>query len=527
MKNIKLTTIIGLMLSMLAGCGQYSDVEQSEIAELTFKLATSGIGSRGNVTDYPNIPSQWSQAEKVVDGRYLYTLSVYLVDAEKRIVASKENIKVSDQATEVTVTFDKSYNLKRGLYTLMAVANNANHTIGSNTYNTGLSGSWQSADYNALMNNVIKGNTTHNVSPKDLIQPLSLMKTIELHAGNNAIEGELKRTFARIRIEVKNNSGSLPLKIKKVSFTDNFTQKEAYVFDDGSERKYFGQTGAPTSTSDYALQPFAKDAGSDSKIIESQTSEVIFDSYLLESKVDENEYYKYTLDLVYDGATSMIYSYYPVWNTQISNRDNLGVGAESYFLIYNNNCRRYLSANSEKVTNANLSTSSNTVATDHVWQLISSGANKYYIKNVETGLYMQAPTNNSVLIGSDPVPFTFENNSSNISFKGNNNYYVSMKSSGNSYTVQGVTNKRDSGCYFKFYKVNKNATSSANESITYNTPITLTTIDPVTQQSSPTKEIKRNDFINVLVTVSYNPHAGKFEFYVEGWNEGGGSVEFE
>jgi hypothetical protein len=78
------------------------------------------------------------------------------------------------------------------------------------------------------------------------------------------------------------------------------------------------------------------------------------------------------------------------------------------------------------------------------------------------------------------------------------------------------------------YSVNKESTSTGEgNTITYNSPIILTTIDPVTQQSSPTKAIKRNDFINVLVTVSYNPYSGKFEFFVEGWNEGNGSVEFE
>ena len=63
--------------------------------------------------------------------------------------------------------------------------------------------------------------------------------------------------------------------------------------------------------------------------------------------------------------------------------------------------------------------------------------------------------------------------------------------------------------------------------ISYNKPITLTTIDPITQQSSAATAIKRNDFINVLVTVSYNPEAGTFEFYVQDWNSGGGSVDFE
>ena len=49
-----------------------------ECAELTFRISTESVGSRGNVTDYPSNPGSWSQAERAVDGRYLYNLSVYL-----------------------------------------------------------------------------------------------------------------------------------------------------------------------------------------------------------------------------------------------------------------------------------------------------------------------------------------------------------------------------------------------------------------------------------------------------------------
>lgn len=531
--NIKPTIILGLILTILTGCMQREDVERGDVAELTFKLVAMGEdGGRGNVTDYPNTPSQWTQAEKAVDGRYMYVVSVYIIDENKRIVASQENIQVANMAEEVVVTFDKSYNLKRGVYTVMAVANNASHTIGNTTYASGLTKTWNAADYNSLMNNMIAGNATHNVSAKDVVQPLSMMKEVELHAGNNAIEGELVRTFARMRIEVKNNSGMLPLKVKNVSFSDNFTQTQAYVFDDGTNRKYLTTKKAPVSTSNKAILPFTKDEGSDGKVIDTQKSAVVFDSYLLESQVGTDEYYKYTLDLAYEGAMIVTYSYEPVW-TAINNTNNMNVGDESYFIMYNNNRKRYLSGGTSNVTTATLNQSSKTVATDHVWQLISAGTGKYYIKNVETGLYMQNPGNSSVALGSSPVAFSFinktSNNSNYIQMQGSNSSYMYVGNSNTGYAVTGYSNS-NTGTYFTLYKVNKEkiiSTSNQGGTITYNTPIVLTTINPVTQQSSPTKAIKRNDFINVLVTVSYNPEAGTFEFYVEDWQTGGGSVEFD
>ena len=527
MKHI---AVIGVILLLLAGCEPYANTEPVDCAELTFKVSTSHIVARSMVSDYPNMPSQWSQSERAANGQYMYALSVYILNSNKQIVAAQENIDIPNEATEVVVTFDRSYNLKRGIYTVMAVANHTGHSIDNKTYNSGLNGSWDATDYEALMNNTISGNTSHNVSPKDVMQPLSMMKTVELHAGSNAIEGKLVRTFARLRIEVKNNSGILPLNINSLSFSDNFTQKQAYVFDDGSNRKYWGATGAPVSTSQHAIQPFTTDNMSSAKSINSQTSVVVFDSYLLESKLAEGDKYTYTLDLSYEG-TMASYSYEPVW-TAINQTNQMVVGEESYFLLYNSNRKRYLTADNDKLGVATLSNNSPTVATDHVWQLIPTGvASNYYVYNVESGLYMQNPTSSSVTLGNTPVAFTFATKQSGrsyyITMRGSDDSYVYVGNSNVNYAVTGYSSNSNSGVYFTLYKVNKETVMQENNSISYNTPIPLTTIDPTTQQSFLTKEIKRNDFINILVTVSYNATAGKFEFDVDDWNQAGGSVEFD
>ena len=510
---------IGCLMLLLAACQQQDVMEESEeLAELTFKIALLDSGSRGNVTDYPSNPTNWTQAEKVVDGRYLYVVSVYLVDANKNIAASQENIVVDNQAVEKEVTFDKDYNLKRGIYTLMAVANHKDHTIGAAKYSCGLVGTWKSADYTELMNNQIIS-TAENISSKEIIQPLSLMKEIELHAGHNEIEGELVRSFARLRIEVKNNSGSMPLKINSLTFSDNFSQKQAYVFDDGTDRKYSFDTGAPVSASTHALQPFITDDGQSYKTIEAQTSGVVFDSYLLESQSTKG--YTYTLDLKYEGVTTTTTTYSRTGNA-ISQVNKLGVSEESYYLIYNTNSGRYLSAGDDVVETAQLENVSDLRASV-VWQ-VSKNGDYYYIKNVETKQYMQSPGQSSVALSENTSSFVLSSSNNRIRIKasGNNGRYISVQDN----QVNGVSGTWNNPVNFYFYKVQKTTTTSQDQDITYNTPITLTTIDPITQQATPATAIKRNDFINVLVTVSYNPVAGKLEFHVEDWNTGGGQVEF-
>ena len=515
---------IAICLTLVLAACQDSGSEHSEAVRLTFRLSTAEL-TRGAVTDSPSNPDSWSQAEKAIDGRYLYTVSVYLVNEQKQIVARRENIEVADQAKEVVLTFDEDDNLKRGIYTLMAVANNADTTISGTTYDSGLLGAWASATYDQLMGNKI-GASGDNISPKDVVQPLSLMKQIELHAGSNVVEGELVRTFARIRIEINNNSGTFPLKINNLTFSNNFAQTSAYVFDDGTTRKYFDPTASLVATSGDALQPFVKDSGKTYKTVEAQKGAVVFDGYLLESKADAGEEYTYTLDLTYDGVVTTSSSFSRENSTAINKAKNLSdsVGDESYFLIYNQYRERYLSADeNNRVISVTLSEFSNLSATN-VWQLIKNG-NNYYIKNVNSGMYMQAPTSSNVTMGNSPIAYSINNNNNNNYLALQSGNYIEVRDRVNEYSVRGNSRYGNSNRFY-LYKVKKTTTQSTPQSITYKTPITLTSIDPVSQQSSKVTAIKRNDFINILVTVSYNPESGEFEFYVKDWESGGGNVEF-
>lgn len=495
MKGIRY--MIGCLLVCLMACQQHESLEQSEEpVELIFKLNLKDDASRG-----------------LADGDVMNVVSVYLIDDANRIV-KKENIQVED-ATEVEVTFGGSDNLKQGMYTLMAVANHAALP------------SFDSSSYTALMNNKVHAtDQTDNISSKNVVQPLSLMKQVELQAGQNNVEGELVRTFARFRIEVKNNSGSMPLKIENLTFSNNFAQQQAYVFDDGSDRKYGGTVGAPVATSEHALVSFAKDANSSFKTINAQTSAVLFDGYVLESKAADGENYTYTLDINYDDKPS-------VTNTTVTNVAGVKSNYENaYFLIQNVRSGKFIRDNNASppmlVQGGNLETLKKNIeggsSRDYLWELVKVNDNDTYrIKNVATQRYVGQPGEGSVRMESSDIGnhsykfYNFGTTAVQMSYNNNSGRsYLNDWAAGGS--VIGGWDKDDNGCSFKLILVEK--------SIKFNEPIPLKTIDPVTQQSSLVTAIKRNDFINVLVTVSYNPVAGKFEFVVEDWSTGGGNVEF-
>ena len=539
--------ILGLLMLLFASCDRQEEVNNGEYAELTFKIATSSINSRGNVSDNPYNTSQWTDAEKLIDGRSIYTLSVYLVDSDQQIADYK--ILPLTNATEAIVTFD---DIKKGDYTLYAVANNSAQSIGNKTYNSGLLESWKDSNLNALINNKI-GISSDKVSAKDVIQPLSLVKNVTLHAGKNYETGELKRTYARLRIVVENNSTVLPLQIKSLTFNENFTQTQAYVFDDGTDRKYFGTLGAPISTSSLALHPFTPNTDNGILEIEPYNSAVVFDGYILESKLTGDDVYQYTLDLLYDGV--VVDPEEPEepeepegpteksWVTMTSLNDITEGEYSLRFYYYNNDIVPFITVNPSNNTAVMENTdviASTDVADKYLWEFILAGNGAYYIRNKATGLYMQdpPPSGTALSLASTPAEYTIATIDSN-----GTTYFLLRRNSRQLYfysysIVSGYTAQWNySNNYISMFRLDNVSRARSNSrastkavqggTITFNDPITLKTIDPVTQQASTTKEIKRNDFIDVHVTVSFNSVAGEIEYVVKDWTTVNGDVEFD
>ena len=149
---------------------------------------------------------------------------------------------------------------------------------------------------------------------------------------------------------------------------------------------------------------------------------------------------------------------------------------------------------------------------------------------------MQEPVyNQSTTLGSSTNPFTMGTYDGCVSIQGTTRYvYSSQVFSYVTYTydwlVHGYT-YYNTNIKFALYK-NTPETKSAyplgsrasNAGGSYIIP--LTTIDPNTKQATATTEIKRNDFIDVHITVSYNTVSGKIEYSVNNWISAGGSVDF-
>ena len=450
---------------------------------------------------------QVSPLEEVVDGRRMYRLAVYLV-SDGTVVAS-EVLEDNDPRfgagnAEATVSFGNLDYSKP--YLLYAVANYGEYdsqTSGHLSAITDVTGNMQ-----------VTSSATSALCPKATPYPLTLKKEIALQPGANIVSGELVRTYARVRINIRNQSKA-DLQITKLSFADRFTQRTAPLFAEGGTAN-----ATPSVTSGDAVTPFVKDMiipgiGEGNSVTES----TIFDAYMLESNGGQ---YQYTLGLKYDGGVSE--TVYEMESNYISNPSSVVDGG--LYVIYNTNARKYLYDNgSNNLSSTSSQTTGGELNHNCVWRFIRTSGNNYRIESMgRSGYYIRssAVKNNAVPMTSTAGNndyFTLSQSSSYMYMKStSSNYYLAVNNNGPVGASTGNSRR------FRLYRVNA---TTVNSDVTQEATIPITTIDKETGESVPMQKLSRNDFVNILVNVSYNDKSGDVEFEVSDWNEVEGDVTFD
>ena len=598
---IILSIALPFVLSLLGACQrEIVPGQTSEAASLCLDLSVPGlrIESKGNADDpFANDISSWTDWEKVVDGRMMYRLTVFLIEkdtdylvAYRDIYFGSTDLKASGKVegpngwykgTSVDVNLSSSTQaqisflydhplhtandgssferLQRGTYKLLAVANYSsvngtkfngqpsgvasytgleNGTFDSyvdgiidefkSCQNSGTKKTFASyPDYSKLVDYVLKSSSSF-ICPA-MPQPLTLAKEIELSPGMNTVSGELLRTFSRIRLSVENLS-NVDLTVRSLSFSDNTTKDKTYLFSlpETPDRVYkVGNKKAPVVSSSDAIVRFTGLTVIDD-LASGNNTKTLFDAYVLESR-DLSNNYTYTLDLEYEGEASI--PQYEKTSTAISTVAELAAGG-NYLFQNQKNQYRFLIAGTPYLQTIDVELNDLPTPLDEsmVMKLIPVGSDQYYIQTQYAGTtyYLGTPGRNTnipmIPNQFSATVFTAGTANGNLTFLSN-----TTNSSGYDYiNVHGGDQDKvmgwgqnDGGSQFKLYVVKQ-----VMKAPKYSDPIVLSTIDPATSVVSPVNTIKRNDFINVLVSVSYNKDFGEFEFEVKPWNEVSGSIEF-
>lgn len=506
----RLLPLLSLLYAMLVMCGctehEYIDGPmQGTSLTVTFQSTEERLETRG-VEDLDDNGTV-SELEEVVDGRRMYRLAVFLVRdgaVEASAVLEKGDPRFEAGNTEATVSFDNlDYNKPYQLYAVANYGEYDSQTSGHLSAITDVTGNMQ-----------VASSATSALCPKATPYPLTLKKEIALQPGTNFVSGELVRTYARVRINIRNQSKA-DLQITKLSFADRFTQRTAPLFAEGGTAN-----ATPSVTSGDAVTPFVQNMmvpgiGKGNSVTES----TIFDAYMLESNGGQ---YQYTLGLKYDGGVSE--TVYEMESNYISNPSSVVDGG--LYVIYNTNARKYLYDNgSNNLSSTSSQTTGGELNHNCVWRFIKVSGNNYRIESMgRSGYYIRssAVKNNAVPMTStagDKDYFTLSQSSSYMYMRSTSgSYYLAANNNGPVGATTGNSRR------FRLYRVNA---TTVNSDVTQEATIPITTIDKETGESVPMQKLSRNDFVNILVNVSYNDKSGEIEFEVSDWNEVEGDVTFD
>lgn len=510
MKQTLLKYLITLCSTLiLCGCSGANDNDRDVLgATLEFKIASSGAMIESRAAVCAEGSGVETELEEIIDGRRMYRLAVYIL-RDGNVVASTvlENgdTRFRNGNKEAMVRFENLDYSKP--YQLYAVANYGD-------YDAETHGHLQSLDGN-IEGRQINSSVISKLCPIKTPYPLSLKKEISLQPGVNTMSGELVRTYARIRINLRNQSEK-NLQLSNLRFADRFTQLTADLFTPGGTADV-----TPTATSADALVPFEENMQIAGISATGGAVELtIFDAYMLESNGGQ---YEFSLRLQYDGNAETTYN---VNTTAIYNPSLIEDGG--LYIIYCPNSRKYLYADgTSNVKAGNSYLSSGELNHNYVWRFNRVSNNNFRVESMGvSGYYINAPgirNNNVPLISS-----VSDNNYFNISeynyynallMKANStNYYLSV-SGNNAVGASSGSNRR-----MQLFRVEA---SSAAGSMSHEATIPIKTIDKVTGEAVAIEKISRNDFLNILLNVTYNEKKGQIEFGVSDWDEVNGDITFD
>ena len=654
---IKIFTIMAAAAA-LWGCSKVVDApgESEEAVDLILSLDLPKTdiqlskslfehnSSESNIVNDPYNPAAWSTWEQVVDGRFMYRLTVFVidlsnyhlvgyrdifnygdsdgngsVDAEElgdwsntdRSVGPSKNgwydmsndvmLPDADKADAAKISFIYNYplhhkstdaassleQLKRGRYRFVSIANWAPERnndvspaikgiefdghpagiskftgLGSNTagvtpvadivksiksefmesVEAGVSKDFRTyAKHDALRYFILNADKT-NFSCYPMPMPLVMVQDLYLAPGINSKILTLNRCYARVRMTVVNNS-ERELKINGLTFSDNFTKTKTFLFNDPKEDadeaanpsfikrvydldkieawdKATGKTavrrGAPVATNSNLLCSFPA-SGCTVEGLAGNNSAVVFDGYVLENRYDDSKL-QYTLRLEYEGVGGASYTLLPSTTASapgngyylISTSNN----ASGHYLMWKNDLAGTLAETVMEHYGDNPASLGENIPESLVWELSGSNTNYTIGTTGGTKYYMADPSKESVTLGtstnnSNINTFTFSPNESGylIQSNGSNSLYLRNKKG----TLLGDSD--DDATTFYLFPVTRTEGSRV-----YSAPANLTRIDPETAVVSDVHTIARNDFINIVVTVSYNENRGEFMFEVNNWN---------
>ena len=502
------------------------------------------------ISSAPLTKAEDGSTKNAKDGDKMNNLRVWMVDGSNKVSAYASSaitgeVTFSTDATTATVTFD---NVTRGNYTLYLLAND----------NTSLTsygkGSTIDDNFKKAALSLPSGSTYPSYSDSEGM-PLSLKKSISVGPGKNSISAEIVRVCGQINVTIKNRTKDKALYISSVSLSDRSPNK-GYVFQQDDHSSPTGTTQGNLASNENLTRI---EPGAENKMINCYLFENCGDASTLILSLAGGIYEKdVTTDPTVTTVTKTGYK-----TTGEDTNTNIDT-SKSYFLASASNPRQFLMADSDgNLAIEDIGTDAELFAKsdikNYLWQFSSTSSPA--VKNVGTNKYINISVSVSVSRDWDwdrrRYTYTYSASSS-LSFSTSQQSISTSTSTGRQFynRAKNTEYNQDSGYYYSYLCNNgkigitdpSTSTSTARntgwylrEATTYEytakelNPKPLAPFDRTAGltytdsygEIQPLTKVCRNDKVEIIVNLFYNPLTSSFDFKVEPWREKTNQTTFD
>lgn len=476
-----------------------------------------------------------TRAEGAVDGSKMNNLHIWLVGSDGSI---KDYIDgtvtyVDDNTRYCTIDAGGATakalftNVEKGNYTLYFVAN----LPAGFPWDRYQKGGRIDADFkDTLLANVVDNQPPYNETSG---MPLSLVKSISVGAGTNSLTGELVRTCARIRLTVRNNTVSNTLILKKIALSAN-----------GNPSTGNPSTGYLFPREDFSIPvkapmgPFnslelTKEGETTDIVIPHGETHTYIDQYMYETGPNGSVSLGFNIagGLFADGVTSGVMgqvngistgSKVTTTNSINSSAQYLIKSATSDIYLYDNNDNKGTLYASPVINVNDLLNQDN--LKDYLWTVSVSGT-MAIIKNVATNKCITIGNKGAVSLTAAGT-VTITDGFSFYRIQGQTYYYLKA-SDGSSVSSSNTPSK--------FYLVPVTQSSELNLKDNNGNAAekyfdqTITGLNYIGKYGAPVplKHIYRNQDVQIVVNVHYNPSSGVLYFETTDWIDDDNNTTFD
>lgn len=491
--------------------------------KLALRQEEGGEGSETVVINIGSAPATKGDTatKSAKDGDAMVNLRVWMVKSGSNTVsyyasgtpdAQTETVKFDKDEVHdsATVTFS---NVARGVYTVYFLAN-------STALDTYKAGSTIDDTFTKAALTLPGGATTPSYTDGEGM-PLSLKTTYSVGPGVNHLSAQLIRVCGQINVTIKNRTTDKALYITSIglgggSTTNDRNPDKGYIFgqDDHS---------APSGTTFGAFP-----GSTELKRIDPDKAETMLSFYLFESCNAPDSIKFHISGGIYDiSATSAEKQGYQA--TGKTDNTDIDTG-KYYFLASASSPRQFLKADSNgDLTLEDTSSDAELFVQDdiknYLWQF--GTVDSPSVKNIGTGKYL------NVDYSSASLNSTLQNLSTSISTgRQFYYYYYNYNYLYNNSGKIGVTNsnreKTDANTGWYLREASEYTYQGVDQTPeqSFSKKRGLTYTDSY-GQIQPLKSICRNDKVEVIVNIFYNPVSSTFDFEVESWKAVNNETTFD